>query len=181
MADAVRRCDAIRDEVSGDLSAAAHVLHPLAALLAMEGRFDRARELLATSDAAFEELGLTLTSAVSHTEAAVEQLAGDPAAAERSLRRGYDALAEMGDKAMLSTTAALLAHALLAQGRDEEAERFAELSEEVAADDDLITQVLWRSARARALAGRGQVEEAGAARTSRRRAREAERLRERPG
>jgi tetratricopeptide (TPR) repeat protein len=61
---------------------------------------------------------------------------------------------------MLSTTAALLAQALLAQGRDEEAERFAELSEELAAPDDLITQVLWRGVRARALAGRGHTGEA---------------------
>ena len=66
----------------------------------------------------------------------------------------------MGDRALLSTTAALLAQALLAQGRDEEAERFAELSEELAPADDLITQVLWRGVRARTLAGRGLIEEA---------------------
>jgi class 3 adenylate cyclase/DNA-binding SARP family transcriptional activator len=160
VAEAVRRCDSIRSEVSGNPAAAAHVLEPLATLHAMEGRFDRARELLATSDAAFQELGHTLTFAVSHSAAEVELLAGDPVAAERSLRRGYDAVEDTGDRAMLSTTAAMLAQALLAQGRDGEAERFAELSEELAADDDLITQVLWRSARARALAGRGEVEEA---------------------
>ena len=34
-------------------------------------------------------------------------------------------------------------------GRDEEAVRFTEVSEEAAADDDLASQVLWRSARAR--------------------------------
>jgi predicted ATPase/class 3 adenylate cyclase/DNA-binding winged helix-turn-helix (wHTH) protein len=158
--DAVRRCEAILEEVSGSPAAAAHVLEPLAALHAMEGGFDRARELLAASDAQFEELGLTLTSAVSHHEAMVELLAGDPAAAERSLRRAYGALEQMGDRAMLSTTAALLAQALLAEGRDEEAERFAEESEQLAAAGDLITQVLWRGARARALAGRGQAEAA---------------------
>jgi tetratricopeptide (TPR) repeat protein len=146
--------------VSGTPAAAAHVLQPLAALHAMAGRFERARELLATSDAAFEELGLTLTSAVSHHAAMVELLAGDAVAAEQSLRRAYGALEEMGDRAMLSTTAALLAQALLAQRRDEEAERFAELSERLAAPDDLITQVLWRGVRARALAGRGDSKEA---------------------
>jgi tetratricopeptide (TPR) repeat protein len=159
--DALRRCDAIRSEVSGNLAAAAHVLQPLAGLHAMEGRFDRARELLAMSKAAFAELGLTLSLAVSHTAAAtVELLAEDPGAAERSLRTGYRALEEMGDKALLSTTAALLAQALLAQRSEEEAERYAELSEELAAPDDLITQVLWRGVRARALAGRGRVDEA---------------------
>jgi tetratricopeptide (TPR) repeat protein len=66
----------------------------------------------------------------------------------------------MGDRAELSTTAAFLAQALLAQRRDEEAEQFAGLSEELAADDDLITQVLWRGVRARILAGRGLTDEA---------------------
>ena len=105
--------------------AVADVLQPLAGLHAMEGRFDEARALLAASDAAFEELGLTLSSAVSHHAAMVELLAGDPVAAERCLRKGYAALEEMGERAVLSTTAAFLGQALLAQGRDEEAERFA--------------------------------------------------------
>jgi predicted ATPase len=160
VADAVRRCEAIRREVSGSLVAAGHVLQPLAGLHAMAGRFDRARELLATSQGTFEELGMTLSLAVSHFAATVELLAGDPVAAERSLRESYRALEEMGERASLSTTAALLAQALLAQRRDQEAERFAELSEELAAPGDLITQVLWRGVRARTLAGRGLVQEA---------------------
>jgi predicted ATPase len=158
--DAVRRCEAIRRDVSGNLSAGAHVLQPLAGMYAMEGRFDRARELLAASVGALEELGLTMSFAVSHHTAMVELLAGDPAAAERSLRRGYGALEEMGYTVELSTTAALLAQALIAQRRDAEAERFAALSEELAPADDLIAQVLWRSVRARTLAGHGSTDEA---------------------
>ena len=88
VADAIRRCEAIRREVSGNRAAAADVLQSLAALHAMEGRFDHARELLANSSAVFEELGLTLTTAAGHDRAWVELLAGDPVAAERSLRRG---------------------------------------------------------------------------------------------
>jgi tetratricopeptide (TPR) repeat protein len=161
VADAIRRCEAICAEVSGNLTAMAYVLQPLAGLHAMDGRFDRARELLATSHAAFEELGLTLSSAVSHTAAGtVELLAGDPVAAERSLRTGYSALEELGERNLLSTTVALLAQALLAQQHDQEAERFADLSEELAATDDLITQVLWRGARSRSLARRGLIDEA---------------------
>jgi predicted ATPase/class 3 adenylate cyclase/DNA-binding winged helix-turn-helix (wHTH) protein len=160
VADGIRRCEEMRSEVSGNLAAAGHVLLPLAQLYAMEGQFDRARELQAISEGAIEELGLTLSFAVSFTAATVELLAGDPVAAEQSLRKGYAALEEMAYTAELSTTAALLAHALLAQGRDQEAERFAQLSEELAAADDLITQVMWRGVRARTLAGRGRMEEA---------------------
>jgi tetratricopeptide (TPR) repeat protein len=126
----------------------------------MEGRFDRARELQAAGAGAFEEFGLTLSFFVSHTAAIVELLAGDPVAAERSLRRAYKAFEEMGYREELSGTAAVLAQALLAQRRDEEAERFAELSEELAPADELIAQVLWRGVRARCLAGRGLTEEA---------------------
>jgi tetratricopeptide (TPR) repeat protein len=161
VAEAVRRCESIRSEVSGNLAAAAHVLQPLAGLHAMEGRFDVARGLLATSDGAFEELGMTLSSAVSPTSAAtVELLAGEPVAAEEGLRRSYEALEQMGERSLLSTTVAVLAQALLAQGRNEEADRFAELSKELTAPNDLITQVLWRGVRARTLAARGVIDEA---------------------
>jgi hypothetical protein len=85
----------------------------------------------------------------------VELLAGDPVAAERCLRKGYAALDQMGDRNLLSTTAAFLGEALLAQDRDDEAERFAGLSAELAAGDDLLTQVMWRGVRATILVRRG--------------------------
>jgi tetratricopeptide (TPR) repeat protein len=158
--EAIRRCEAIRTEVGGNPSAAAHVMQSVAALHAMEGGFDRARELLASSNAMFAELGLTLTSAAGHDTAWVELLAGDPVAAERSLRAGYATLEEMGESTVLSTSAAYLAQALLAQRRDQEAERYAQLSDELASADDLLTQIIWRGVKARTLAGRGRLEEA---------------------
>ncbi len=158
--EGIRRCEAILSEVEANLAASADVLQPLAGLHAMQGRFDEARELLATSEAAFEELGLTLSSAVSHHAATVELLAGDAVAAERSLRKGYATLEEMGDRALLSTTAAFLGQTLIAQERVDEADALAELSAEMAAPDDVITQVIWRSVRARSLAARGRLEDA---------------------
>jgi ATP/maltotriose-dependent transcriptional regulator MalT len=87
---------------------------------------------------------------------------GDPAAAEMSLRSGFVALEQMGEQAFLSTTAAFLARAVLAQGRDDEAEDLAQLSAQLTATDDLLTQILWRGVKARILARRGQLEEAEA-------------------
>jgi predicted ATPase/class 3 adenylate cyclase/DNA-binding SARP family transcriptional activator len=158
--EAIRRCEAIRAEAEGNLPAVADVLQPLAGLHAMQGSFELARELLASSRAAFEELGLTLNSAVSHHAATVELLAGDPAAAEGSLRRGYATLEAMGDRAVLSTTAALLGRAVLDQDRTEEAEELAKISAELAADEDLSTQILWRGVRARTLVQCGAPDEA---------------------
>ena len=157
---AIERCEAIREEVSGDLVARADILQPLAGLHAMEGRFDEARALIAAADAAFEELGRTLGSAVSHHAAMVELLAGDPVAAERLLRQGYAALEEMGEKVVLSTTAAFLGQALLAQGRHDEASRCAELSAEQAPEDDMHSQSMWRAVRASVLSARDEPEEA---------------------
>ena len=159
--EGIRRCEEIRGEVSGHLESEALALRHLGGLHAMNGRFDLARPLLATSNAVFEDLGLTLNAATSHNDG-MEMLAGDPAAAEGTCARGIEALEQMGEQAFLSTTAAFLAHALYAQGRDDEAERFTELSEELARRDDLVTQVIWRSVRAGILARQGRIEEAEA-------------------
>ena len=156
VSEGIRRCERMRAELDGNLASEAEMLRSIAGLHAMEGRFDLARSLLANSDHILEELGQTLNSAISHAVAIVELLAGDPAAAERSLRAGYEALEEMGERAYLSTTAAYLAQAIFAQGRHEEAEQLTELSEQLSASCDLATQVMWRGVRARILEGRGE-------------------------
>ena len=114
--------------------------------------------MLAASNGVFEDLGLTLNAATSQNEALIEMLAGDFAAAEASLRLGFDALTEMGEQAFLSTTAAFLARAVFEQDRMDEAEEFAQLSATPGRDR--------RSAHAGALARRpGQ--RPGSARTTR--------------
>jgi ATP/maltotriose-dependent transcriptional regulator MalT len=128
----------------------------------MNGDFDLARSLLATSNGVFGELGLTLNAATSHNEALIEMLAGNPAAAETSLRAGYEALTQMGEQAFLSTTAAFLARAVFMQERADEAEQLAQLSARLTAEGDLLTQVLWRGVQARVLATRGQLDAAEA-------------------
>jgi class 3 adenylate cyclase/DNA-binding winged helix-turn-helix (wHTH) protein len=160
VAEGIPRCEAIQRDVSGNPAAAADVQQSLAALHAMEGRLDRARELLANSSTVFEDLGLTLTTVAGHDRALVELMAGDPVSAERSLRAGYSTLEEIGESNLLATSAAYLAQALLAQGRNDEAERFARVSDELATADDLLTQILWRGVQGRTLAGRGRLEEA---------------------
>ena len=43
-------------------------------------------------------------------------MAGDPAAAERNLRKGYEALVAMGERGYRSTLVTYLAEAVYAQG-----------------------------------------------------------------
>ncbi|PZV39006.1 ATP-binding protein [Mesorhizobium kowhaii] len=161
-AEGIRRCEAMRAEVRESPESEAAILRQLACLNAIVGRFPIARELIATSNATYADLGLTLYVASSEHEAVVELLAGNPAAAEKSARSAYRALEEMGERAFRSTMAASLAAVILEQGRDEEAEDFAKLSAQLAASGDLVTQILWRRVRARVLARRAEIEAAEA-------------------
>src|SRR3954468_8908599 len=129
-----------------------------AVLEAMRGDVASARELLAEGTRTIEESGLTLWAALNAQETyLVEHLAGTPGAAVESLRQSLATLDEGGERAYLSTIAGFLAHALAAEGEDEAAERFSRESEQAASPDDVLSQVVWRTARAKILARRGEL------------------------
>jgi ATP/maltotriose-dependent transcriptional regulator MalT len=156
VAEVERRCTELLAAARRAGGHEAPALRALAIVRAMQGRFDEARELAERARAILEDLGLRLRASwVAETAGEIEVLAGDPAAAERELRRGFEAAAELGEQGFRSTVAASLAHALVDQGRWEEAQRYARLSEASAADDDMASQVLWRTALARILAASG--------------------------
>ena len=81
-------------------------------------------------------------------------------AAEAILRESCDMLAEMRERALLSSRAAELADAVSALGRFEEANEWTRLSRENAASDDMDAQTAWRAADAAAKAGVGLLTEA---------------------
>lgn len=160
--DAIAECRSILEKVN-DRKAEATTLLIWSRLEAMRGNFDEARELYRRSRATLEELGWNFLAALTSMDSgAVEMLAGDPVAAERELRGDYEALHRMGEKNYVSTTAALLADALYQQRRFDEAEALAAESERLAARDDVVTQVLWRSVRAKVRAQQRRAEEAQA-------------------
>jgi len=134
-----------------------------AVLEAMRGDVDTARELLAEGRRTIEDSGLTLWAALNAQETyLVEHLAGTPGAASETLRASFTTLDEGGERAYLSSIAGFLAHALLAEGKLDEAEGFSRESEQAAGPDDVLSQVLWRTARAKILARRGEPEAAEA-------------------
>jgi len=152
VSEGIRLCEEIREQVRGSPVAEARARQPAAALHAMAGDFDVARRIVRDADEILSELG-DLQSAVAQQEALVEMLAGEPAAAEARLRSGYERLEQMGEKALLASTAAMLAQALYAQGRHDEAAQVCDVSEEAAAEDDISAQIGWRGVRAKLLAG----------------------------
>jgi predicted ATPase/class 3 adenylate cyclase len=160
---AIRRCEAIRQQVRDDQRSTAATLYPLAGLYAMIGRFDTARELLGLACRTLEDLGfVTLSSSFTQYEGLVEILAGNLARAEERLKFGLGRLEEMGEKAFVSSLAAVLAEVLYRQGRHDEAARFVDRSEQTAAPDDLAAQIAWRTVRAKILATAGRWEDAEA-------------------
>ena len=159
--EAISRVETLPEELGIEGALRVAVDTALAGLLAMDGRIDEARRLYHDGLATTEEFGLRLRRAVQAVVGAqIELLAGDPAAAERELRASSRALAEFGATTSAATHHAMLAEVLCELGRPEEAETQARAIAADATEDDLITQVLWRSALARALARRGMRAEA---------------------
>jgi len=158
---AITRCEQLlRDEVS-DRAGGANVLAYLGGLEAQRGNFKRARELIASARAAYEDLGQQTATVASGTVLAdVELLAGNAVAAERALNEVCGALEKMQDWHALTEAAAHLADALLAQGRVDEADRWAQTAKAHAASDDLNARLVEQSVRAKIAARRGALDEA---------------------
>jgi class 3 adenylate cyclase/tetratricopeptide (TPR) repeat protein len=159
--EAIARCRILLDEVRGHRKAEALLMAAIAHLEAMQGDFTEARDLYRESRAILDELGWAVLAAqTSFDSGPVELLAGDPIAAEAELMHDYQTLERMGETNYISTTAALLAEAVYEQGRFADALRFTEISEELAAEDDVTSQVMWRGIRSRVLARNGHAREA---------------------
>jgi predicted ATPase/class 3 adenylate cyclase/tetratricopeptide (TPR) repeat protein len=161
--EGITRCRRFHDEAVDDPFVRGNACVELGALQAMSGDFPRGRELVAEGLDMIAGLGFSLRAAMSSQEAFyVEMLAGDLDAAERIARDAVAILERMGERSYLSSAAALLAHALTGLEQLDEAERFSRASEDAAAVEDAFSQVLWRSARAKIRARRGEHDEAEA-------------------
>jgi class 3 adenylate cyclase/tetratricopeptide (TPR) repeat protein len=160
--DGIRRCQEVLERARGDKKAMSSALFAQAELLAGLGRSEEARELIAQARALLQEIALTvwLGGPLAQFAGWVELWGGDPAAAERELRQGYEALSEIGEMAWLPTVTGILAEVLLSQGGDREAESLTTEVEAMAGAEDVYSQVLWRGVRAKALARRGELDEA---------------------
>jgi class 3 adenylate cyclase/tetratricopeptide (TPR) repeat protein len=133
-----------------------------AVALAMAGRSEEARAALAALREELLDRGdsARLGGIDADRSMVVEELGGDPAAAAAAGEAGCAVLAELGSWGALSTCAPMLARVLCELGRLDEAEEWAERGRELGASDDAVTQQLWRQAKAKLLARRGELAEA---------------------
>jgi len=132
-----------------------------AALIGL-GRLDEARAVISTSQAELTDRGnrWDLASLLGWSGVDLELAAGNPGSA---VEAGLDAcrmFEDLGDRGLLSTTAGKLALALCEARRLNEADGWAERAAELGAIEDAETQILWRRAKAKVLAHRGEHVEA---------------------
>jgi class 3 adenylate cyclase/tetratricopeptide (TPR) repeat protein len=153
---AIGRAEQLIRAASGDPWAEALLLEPTSLLYAYVGRFADARAAIARARSVFAGFGAKFAWAESALLAGqAELIAGDPVAAERYLREGFDAFHAMGERGYLGTICGALAEALYAQGRLGDAQQATEQAEALAVGDDFDAQARWRAARAKLLARRG--------------------------
>jgi len=127
---------------------------------ALRGRAAAGRQLIDSARRSLTELGMR------HALLEVEQFAGivelvadDPASAEQHLRLAYKGFRRMGIDADTAETAALLARACLALGRDAEADELCAESERLAGHA-LKAAIAWRTVRAHLHSRRGSHDKA---------------------
>jgi tetratricopeptide (TPR) repeat protein len=127
-------------------------------VLGMLGRFEEGRQAILEAEGRMREMGVVvpLGGAAAEGHGQLELLAGNAVEAERQSRVGCDLVERSGQFGVLATYSGYLARVLLELGCDDEAEHWSRRSEELGARDDGLTQMLFRQARARVLARRGE-------------------------
>ncbi len=159
-AEGVARCDELLEQAAGVPGVEATILTARAQLEAMLGNAEAARSLLARSLAIVGDLGnRLLVAGTSMNAGLIELVNGQPALAERELRRSHELLAAIGERSFLSTAVGYLARAVYDQGRHEEADTLSRECEAAAAPDDVASQVAWRAVRGKVHARRGSLAE----------------------
>jgi class 3 adenylate cyclase/tetratricopeptide (TPR) repeat protein len=136
-----------RDDLN--LMVEAAIRAPLGALKAMRGDFGTARAHIERAREIGLELGLRFQLArLGFMSSRVERLAGDLEAAERELRRSFEALVEIGERGRSVMQGLVLAGVLSELGRPQEALQFLRPAQESEEEDDVYLplyegQVLW--------------------------------------
>ncbi len=154
---ALEQVEDIRRRTEGARRSEMIVLRTRAHLEAMRGQFDTARGLIAQAKTLATELGFegALAGGILRSAGEIELLAGDPPAAERELRIACEMLERRRDWGHFSSVAPILADALFAQGRGDEAAPSIELAARfsLADDTDAHMGILRTSGKLQALRG----------------------------
>jgi tetratricopeptide (TPR) repeat protein len=154
-------CSELLEEQWDDPLLHAEVLGGMAALAAMLGRSTEANALITRGRRMMDDTGEWLWP-LSFWYAYMSVWFGDPASAEQELRPAYETLKRIGETSHFSSITQTLSNAVYVQGRYDEAELLTEECERASSPNDVHSQILWRSTRAKVFARRDSFEVAEA-------------------
>jgi tetratricopeptide (TPR) repeat protein len=161
MDESLARCRAVLERAGDRRGVEEEASAVLAVLLARGGAIEEAETWIAAAERAVDERsGGTALARVLQRSARVRILAGDLAGAEERLGRALDAAVRAGDDGVRAAIGATLASVLVDTDRADAALELLEDASRTAAPEDVVAQVAWRAARARALALLGRTGEA---------------------
>ncbi|MES2992405.1 MAG: adenylate/guanylate cyclase domain-containing protein [Pseudomonadota bacterium] len=161
VAQAIEQCEGILSGGLTNRQVEAIVMCSLAQLHAMRGEFERSRELYRRGRAMLRDLGQGVNAASTGMDVGrIEWLAGDLVTAEREVQADLDFLAQRGETYFLSSMAAQLSCIVRDLGDDARALELSLTAEQAAAEDDTVSHILWRVARAPLIARTGELAEA---------------------
>jgi DNA-binding SARP family transcriptional activator len=155
--DAIARCEEFMRSPASDRSSVAHLRIYVAHLEALRGNTVLAREHLSAAHEYVTGQGGAVSPDWAHAAASVELLDGDAGAAVALVEDACVPLEEVGERAWVSTLTSLRAEARYAQGVFPDALEASGKAMRLAPPDDLIAQVAWRRARAKASARMGEL------------------------
>jgi tetratricopeptide (TPR) repeat protein len=126
-----------------------------------KGRFEEAREQSARIVERFAELGMEVFRLGQSMDAGhIDLLAGNPLAAEQTLRQGWLGLGELGEHGFRSTVGSIRGWALVELDRLDEAEQIVSEAAEIGSSEDFVTTMYVLTTRARIASRRGEHERA---------------------
>jgi class 3 adenylate cyclase len=158
--EALRRIESLLEEAKGDRFLEATLYSLQGSQTAMCGRAAEAEERFELARNALDERDLHRNAYFQIHLGLAEPLLANGEVLEQEQRAACEALEQVGEKTSYSSVAAMLARTLCAQGRDAEAEHYTRASEEAAHPNDVLSQIVWRSTRAKVLAHRREFEAA---------------------
>jgi class 3 adenylate cyclase/tetratricopeptide (TPR) repeat protein len=158
---ALTRLEVLAAEAGDHRDVEVELITTAASLASMRRDFARAQQLARNARQRQEGRGMVVSEAAGWLVVfEIALRAGDLATTEGGLRAADRALEDMGEVGLRSTIAGMLAHVLCAQGAVDEALHWAALAQRITQADDLWSEVLWRTARAKILAAQGAHDEA---------------------